>query len=78
MHNPRLSKSEWMERIIVALFLIGFGGLIMIVFKPWGTQSIPNRTENYLWRFGLCIFLLILAGCARGNVRLDSCPYLAG
>jgi uncharacterized protein len=60
MKNTHLATREWLERIILALLFTGLGGLIMIVFKPWGKQFF-EPVENYIWRIGLSAALLVLA-----------------
>lgn len=71
MKNNHLSTNEWVERIILALLFIGIGGLIIMVFKPWGKQYIANPVNNYLWRLGVSVILLVLALLARRNKRFE-------
>jgi membrane protease YdiL (CAAX protease family) len=60
-----------MERIVLALLFIGFGALIMIVFKPWGKQFISDRSENYLCRIGLSLILLVVAWLVHRSRRFE-------
>jgi uncharacterized protein len=69
MKSNRLSTKEWLERIVLALLFIGAGGLIMIVFKPWGKQYFLP-VDNYLWRLGLSFVLLVAAWLVHRNARL--------
>ena len=71
MKNNRLSAGDWAERIVLALLFIGFGGLIMIVFKPWGKQNFSNPVDNYLWRIGLSVVLLAVAWLAHRSMRYE-------
>jgi membrane protease YdiL (CAAX protease family) len=61
MKNNQLTSRDWIERIGLALLFIGFGALIMIVFKPWGKQFTTDLFDNYLWRIALSLILLVLA-----------------
>ena len=63
MKNNRLTTKEWSERFILALLFISIGGMLMIVFKPWGKQYF-DPVPNYLCRIGLSIFLLVLTWLA--------------
>jgi membrane protease YdiL (CAAX protease family) len=63
------TATEWIERFILALLFVGIGGFIMIVFKPWGKQYIDNPVDNYLWRLGVSVMLLVFALLARKNSR---------
>jgi membrane protease YdiL (CAAX protease family) len=69
MKNNRLSAGAWIERIVLALGFIGIGGAIMIVFKPWGKQYF-GPVDNYLWRIGLSLLLLVAAWLAHRSARL--------
>ena len=71
MKNGPLAAREWIERSILALLFIGFGGLIMIFLKPWGKQFTPDRSENYLWRIGLSMALLVLAWLVHRSRRYE-------
>jgi hypothetical protein len=71
MKNNHLSTNEWVERIILALLFIGIGGLIIMVFKPWGKQYIADPVNNYLWRLGVSVTLLVLALLARRSKRFE-------
>lgn len=71
MKNNHLSTNEWVERIILALLFIGIGGLIIMVFKPWGKQYIADPVNNYLWRLGVSVILLVLALLARRSKRFE-------
>jgi membrane protease YdiL (CAAX protease family) len=59
--KTRISTSEWIERILLALLFIAIGGATMIFFNPWTAQRFTNPGENYLWRIGFSLFLLVLA-----------------
>jgi uncharacterized protein len=71
MKNNHLSTNEWVERIILALLFIGIGGLIIMVFKPWGKQIIADPVNNYLWRLSVSVILLVLALLARRSKRIE-------
>lgn len=71
MKNNHLSTNEWVERIILALLFIGVGGLIIMVFKPWGKQLIADPVNNYLWRLAVSAILLVLALMVRRSKRFD-------
>jgi uncharacterized protein YjeT (DUF2065 family) len=71
MKNNHLTTRDWIERIALALVFIGFGALIMIIFKPWGKQFIADRSENYLWRIGICLILLVLAWLVKRSTRYE-------
>ena len=71
MKNNHLSTNEWVERIILALLFIGIGGLIIMVFKPWGKQYIADPVNNYLWRLGFSVILLVLTLLARRSKRFE-------
>ena len=59
MKNNCFSKSEWVERIILALLFAAIGSLIMIVFSPW--NPLLDRVADYLGRFCLVVILYITA-----------------
>ncbi|HUT15267.1 MAG TPA: CPBP family intramembrane glutamic endopeptidase [Anaerolineae bacterium] len=61
MKSPRLSAREWSERTILALLFIVIGGVVMIVFSPWGKQRFVDPVDNYLWRAGLSLLLVVIA-----------------
>ncbi len=65
------SVKEWLERIVLAVLFTVVGGLLTIVFKPWGKQFIPNQVDNYLWRIGLSILLLAAAELLRRSRRFE-------
>ena len=72
MMNNRLPMREWGERIVLALVFTAIGAAIMIVFKPWGRQYFnDNQVENYLWRIGLSVLLLVVTGLVRRIRRLE-------
>lgn len=71
MKNSHLSTNEWLERVILALLFIGIGGFIIMVFKPWGKQLIADPVNNYLWRLGVSVILLVLALLARRSKRFE-------
>jgi uncharacterized protein len=63
--DNRLSPGEWIERIVLALVFVFIGGVAIVVFNPWGRQWIVDRVDNYLWRAGLSLLLLILSWWVR-------------
>ena len=69
MKNNCLSPREWIERIVLALVFILIGGVAIVVFNPWGRQWIVDRVDNYLWRVGLSLLLLILSWLVRRSER---------
>ena len=69
MKNNCLSPREWIERIVLALVFILIGGVAIVVFNPWGRQWIADRVDNYLWRVGLSLLLLILSWLVRRSER---------
>jgi len=71
MKHKHFSTGEWIERIILALLFIGIGGLIMMLFKPWGKQVITDPVNNYLWRLSVSTILLLLALSARRINRFE-------
>lgn len=71
MKNNHLTTNEWVERIILAILFIGIGGLLIMVFKPWGKQVIADPVNNYLWRLGVSGTLLVLALLSRRSKRLE-------
>lgn len=71
MKKNQLPTHKWVERIILALLFVGIGGVIMIVFKPWGKQYITDPVNNYLWRLGISFFLLISALLVRRSKRFE-------
>ena len=60
MKSPRLSAREWSERTILALLFLVIGGVVMIVFSPWGKQRFVDPVDNYLWRAGLSLLLVVI------------------
>lgn len=71
MKNNHLPTNARVERIILALVFIGIGGLITMVFKPWGKQIITDPVNNYLWRIAVSMILLVLAALARKTMRFE-------
>lgn len=71
MKNNRLSTYEWVERIILALLFVGVGGIMIMVFKPWGKQMIADPVQNYLWRLGVSFVLLVFALLVRRSKRFE-------
>jgi membrane protease YdiL (CAAX protease family) len=69
MNKNRLSIGEWLERVVLALLFLGIGGAIMTIFKPWGKQYF-TPVDNYLWRIGLSIFLMVLSWLVHRSARL--------
>jgi uncharacterized protein len=77
-HTPRLrtlngslgNTAKWLEQAMLAVLFTGLGGLIMIVFKPWGKQFF-TPVDNYLWRIGLSIALLGLTWIVRRSGRVE-------
>ncbi len=69
MKNNHRSAGDWLERIILALVFVGVGGTIMIVFKPWGKQ-VFGPVDNFLWRLGLSLVLLIASWLVHRSDRL--------
>jgi uncharacterized protein len=65
-----VSAGEWLERTILALLFTGLGGVIMIVFKPWGKQFF-EPVENYLWRIALSAALLVLTWLIHKSRRFE-------
>jgi uncharacterized protein len=61
MKNDRLAARDWIDRIVLALAFIAIGGVIMTIFKPWMKQAWSNPADNYLWRIGLSVLLLVVA-----------------
>lgn len=59
MKSSRLSKLEWLERIIAGVLFLGVGSLIILVFSPW-RPMIVNRMNDYLARIALSAGLLVL------------------
>jgi len=58
MTKQLLSKSEWFERVFVAIMFIGIGGLIMTVFNPWG-KSMLDPVAGYVGSITLIALLFI-------------------
>lgn len=52
-----ISRKEWIERLLLAIFFIVVGSIIMIVFSPW--HPLLGRGPDYLGRIGLIIFLSV-------------------
>jgi hypothetical protein len=78
MKNNRLSARVVAERIILALLFIVVGGVIMIVFKPWGRLFFVagfgdemGRIYDYLGRIGVSLLLLVAAGLLRRSKWLE-------
>jgi membrane protease YdiL (CAAX protease family) len=69
MKTHRLSATEWLERIVLALLFTVLGSLIMIVFSPW--RPLLDHTLDYLGKMGLTLFLLIVAFLARRSLRFE-------
>ena len=55
MKKVELSKREWGERILLAIFFVVVGSVIMIVFSPW--RPMLGSANDYLGRIGLTILL---------------------
>jgi len=69
--SSRLSAREWSERAVLALLFVIIGGVVMIVFKPWGKQWLVDRVANYLWRAGLSLLLLVIAWLVHRSERYE-------
>jgi membrane protease YdiL (CAAX protease family) len=52
-----VSKREWVERILLAIFFVAVGSIIMIVFSPW--NPLLGRANDYLGRIGLISLLSV-------------------
>ncbi|MBN1485434.1 MAG: CPBP family intramembrane metalloprotease, partial [Chloroflexia bacterium] len=69
MKNNRRSPREWIERTVLALVFVFMGGIAIVVFNPWGSQWIVDRVDNYLWRAGLSLLLLVVSLLVRRSER---------
>jgi hypothetical protein len=72
MKTNRLSAKEWGERVIFALLFTGVAAAIMIVFNPWGSESVlDNKMTDYLAKIGAGLLLLAAALLARRSARFE-------
>lgn len=72
MKTNHLSAKEWGERVIFALLFTGIAAAIMIVFNPWGSESVlENKMTDYLARIGAVLLLLAAALLARRSRRFE-------
>ncbi len=72
MTTTPLSKDNWLERSILALFFIVSGAAIVYFFNPWQYETILPRTTDYLLKIGVCVLLLVLSLLARNSHRFHS------
>ncbi len=72
MTSTPLSKINWLERSILALFFIAIGTAIVYFFNPWQYETILPRTYDYLAKIGICVLLLVLSLLARNSRRLHA------
>ena len=72
MTTTPLSKKNWLERSILALFFIVSGAAIVYFFNPWQYETILPRTYDYLAKITVCVLLLVLSLVARNSQRLHS------
>lgn len=70
MKNIRLSKLEWLERILAGVLFLGIGSLVILVFSPW-RPLIVNRMDDYLARIALSAALLVLVIAVNRNPLLE-------
>lgn len=70
MKTTPLSKKNWLERSILAIFFIAIGAAIVYFFNPWQYETILPRTTDYLVKIGVCVLLLVLSLLARNSHRL--------
>jgi uncharacterized protein len=63
----QLSRNEWAERIVLALFFAGIGFLIIAVFSPY--RPMLSRADDFVGRIVLIGILLVLALLARRSAR---------
>ena len=67
METHKLTRKDWVERIMLASLFLIVGSLIMIVFSPW--RPLLDRTLDYLGRAVLIIILLISTLLVRKSKR---------
>ena len=72
MTTTPLSKDNWLERSILALFFIVSGAAIVYFFNPWQYETILPRTYDYLTKITVCVLLLVLSLVARNSQRLHA------
>lgn len=72
MKTTLLSKKNWLERSILAIFFIAIGAAIVYFFNPWQYETILPRITDYLLKIGVCVLLLVFSLVARNSQRLHA------
>ena len=67
MEKIEISRSEWGERILLAIFFVAAGSTTMVVFSPW--NPLLGSVNDYLGRIGLIVLLSIMAWVVRRSRR---------
>lgn len=71
--NPKfLTKTNWLEKAIVAILFIIAGSAIVYFFNPWQYESLLPRVTDYLAKIGVCLVLLVVAILARQSQRFHA------
>ena len=71
MKNNHLSPIQWGERLLVALLFTAMAGSIMIMFSPWGSESVLTWRGDYLAKIGVGLLLLTSALLVRRSKRFE-------
>jgi membrane protease YdiL (CAAX protease family) len=64
-------KVKWIERVGAGLIYLVIGLVIMMLFKPWGTQFFKSTSVDIFGRLALILFLLAAALLAKRLPRLE-------
>ena len=72
MKTTPLSKNNWLEHSILAIFFIAIGAVIVNFFNPWQYETILPRTTDYLLKIGVCVFLMVASLLVRNSQRLHA------
>lgn len=72
MTTTPLTKNNWLERSVLAIFFIASGAAIVYYFNPWQYETILPRPHDYLAKITVCVLLLALSLLARNSQRLHA------
>jgi uncharacterized protein len=69
VRKNHLTMAEWGPKVALAIFFIGVGTLIYVVFSPY--RPMLEKTADYLGRIGLIFFLFMITLLPKRFTRLE-------